>query len=95
LHTTNITLIHKGNTLTTMKDWRPITLCNILYKLISKVNADRLKVVLPKCVFDTQSVFVPSRSILDNALIVIEVINYMKMKMSGTLLEQNVFNIIS
>jgi len=84
LNATNIALIPKGNIQTTMKDRRPITLCNVLYKLISKVLANRLKVMLPKCISDNQSAFVPGRSILDNAMVAIEVIHYMKTKMRGT-----------
>jgi len=40
LNMTNIALIPKGNMQTCMKDWRPIALCNVLYKLISKVPAN-------------------------------------------------------
>jgi len=35
LNSSNITLIPKGNIQTIMKDWRPMTLCNVLYKFIS------------------------------------------------------------
>jgi len=66
-----------------MKDWRPITLCNVLYKLLSKVLENWLKKILHKCIADSQSAFVPGRSILDNALVAIGVVHYMKTKTKG------------
>ncbi|WJX25744.1 hypothetical protein P8452_14757 [Trifolium repens] len=66
-----------------MKDWRPIALCNVLYKIIAKVLANLLKQVLPKCVSTHQSAFVPERSILHNAMVAIEVVHYMRTKTTG------------
>lgn len=83
LNMTNISLIQKGNMMATMKDWRPIALCNVLYKIISKVFANRLKIVLLQYIADTQSTFVSGRSILDNAMVAIEVIHFMKTKTRG------------
>ncbi|XP_058784657.1 uncharacterized protein LOC131659487 [Vicia villosa] len=80
---TNITLIPKGTTQTSMKDWRSIALCNVLYKVIAKVLANRLKKILGKCLSDNQSAFVPGRSILDNAMAAIEVVHHMKTKPKG------------
>lgn len=79
---TNIALIPKGNIQTTMKDWCPISLCNVLYKLISKILANRLKLILSQCISDTQSAFVPCRTILDNATVAIQVIHCMKTRKS-------------
>jgi len=66
-----------------MKDWHPICHCNVLYKLISKVLANRLKVVLSQCISDNQLAFVLGRSILDNAMVMIEVMHFMKTKTRG------------
>jgi len=83
LNITNIALIPKGSSQVSMKDWRPIALCNVLYKIISKVLANRLKNVLSQCISDNQSAFVPGRSILDNAMVAIEVLYFMKAKTRG------------
>jgi hypothetical protein len=83
LNSTNIALIPKGESQKSMKDWRPISLCNVLYKIVAKVLANRLKPVLDKCISENQSAFVPGRSILDNAMAAIEIIHYMKAKTRG------------
>lgn len=79
---TNIALIPKGDSHVSMKDWR-VALCNVVYKIIAKVLANRLKGVLDKYISDNQSAFVPGRSILNNAMVVIELVHHMKSKVSG------------
>jgi hypothetical protein len=83
LNETNICLIPKCDNPISMKDLRPISLCNVLYKMVSKLLANRLKGCLEKCVSEEQSAFVEGRSILDNALIAIEVIHALKRKTKG------------
>jgi hypothetical protein len=80
---TNIVLIPKKDNPETMKDLRPISLCNVLYKIISKVLANRLKPLLPQCISQEQSAFVENRSIIDNVMIASEIIHHMKCKTKG------------
>ncbi|CAL1388599.1 unnamed protein product [Linum trigynum] len=60
-----------------MKDYRPISCCNMLYKGISKLLANRLAQVLPSVISKSQSAFIKGRAISDNILLVSELVrNY-------------------
>lgn len=85
LNSTNITLIPKVDNPSTMKDLRPIALalCNVIYKILSKVLCNRLKSILPDLIDKTQSAFVKGRNIQDNVIIAFEALHSMKRKTRG------------
>ena len=66
---TNICLIPKMAGPNRMTELRPISLCNVGYKIISKVLCQWLKGLLPNLISETQSAFVSGRLISDNILI--------------------------
>ena len=55
--------------------FRPISLCNIGYKIITKIMANRLKHILPYLILENQGGFVNGRKIQDNIILVQEAIH--------------------
>ena len=80
---TYVTLIPKMKNPKKISEFRPISLCNVIYKLISKVLANCLKPLLLSIVSENQSAFQASKVITDNILMAFETLHYMKNHQTG------------
>ncbi|KAF7810428.1 reverse transcriptase [Senna tora] len=78
LNQTHIALIPKVDSPQGFKDYRPISLCNTTYKIISKVLTNRLQTVFPDLITPFQNAFVKGRLIQDNILVASELLHYIK-----------------
>ena len=70
-----ISLQPKSGDLEKLSNWRPITLMCCDYKMLSKVIANRLKVILPDVISKEQFCF-PGRTIVDNNILLRDIIYY-------------------
>lgn len=83
LNAINIVLIPKKKAHALITDLRPISLCNVLVKVINKVAANRLKKTSESVISKNQSAFMAGRLISDNVMVSYEVIHYLKRKRRG------------
>lgn len=80
---TNIALTPKVKHPTSVSDYRPISLCNVSYKIVTKVLANLLKSILDAAISPDQSAFIPNRAITYNSIIAHECIHSIKHLKSG------------
>lgn len=83
MNQTNIVLIPKCEGANQIKQFRPIFLCNVSYKIISKIIANRLQPLLQKIISPYQAAFLKGRFIHDNSIIAHEILHSMRYRKRG------------
>lgn len=82
LNFTLLVLIPKLENPTLLRTYRPISLCNVTYKTITKIIANRIQTILPQLVGPHQTNFVPGRHITENIVVAQEIVHSMYKKTS-------------
>eukprot|EP00253_Pinus_taeda_P003654 PITA_03654 len=88
LNTSFISLIPKQDAALTADKFRPIALCNVVYKIISKVLASRLKPLLPSLISGEKFGYVEGKQILNNIILVHEVVHTLTNKKQAGMIMQ-------
>jgi hypothetical protein len=83
INSTYIALIPKVTGAVFVNEFWPISLCNVVYKIMAKALANQLKGILPRIISKHQSAFVPGRLISDNVLVAYEALHTMATRMKG------------
>ncbi|KAA3470829.1 reverse transcriptase [Gossypium australe] len=82
-NSTDIVLILKTSHPTALVNFRPISLCTVMYKLVTKTIDKWLQDVMGICIDKAQSAFVPGRLISDNVLLAYELLHTFRQKRMG------------
>lgn len=73
-NSTSVTLVPKKLNADKLSDFRPISFCNAVYKVISKILARKLEQILPLWISPSQSAFVQGRLLTENVLLATELV---------------------
>lgn len=79
---TNVFLISKNKNPSNLKYFRPISLCNTTYKIIAKIIAQRLRLIMDKLIGPNEASILKNMQASDNAIVIKEIITHFK-KMEG------------
>ncbi|KAI0506993.1 hypothetical protein KFK09_013111 [Dendrobium nobile] len=82
---TALAIIPKHHNATSISDYRLISLCNTLYKIIAKIIASRMKPIMPLIVKDTQAGFVKSRISTDSILLASDILSLVNKRGVGNI----------
>eukprot|EP00253_Pinus_taeda_P015197 PITA_15197 len=93
IKSSHLALIPKDPNPQSFDRFRPISLCNVSYKIITKILANRLKKILPSLISENQGGFVPRRHITDNVILIQEAIHSsMSRKERGMIIKLDMVN---
>jgi hypothetical protein len=79
---THLVLIPKVNAPEYIYQFQPIGLCNVNYKIVSKIIVKKLNLIMPELISESQSSFIPGRNITDNIIVAQEIVHSIR-KMKG------------
>lgn len=78
INETLIMLIPKVNNPSHLKQFKPISLCNVVYKIITKVIAQQLRVYMSQLIAPNQCSFILGHHLSDNIIIAQEIFHSMR-----------------
>ena len=83
MHHSHVVLIPNKTNPEYITEYQPISLGNVVARVVSKVIANRVKTILPSVISNSQSAFVPTRLITDNTLVAYEMLHRMQKRQKG------------
>ncbi|XP_016178572.1 uncharacterized protein LOC107621038 [Arachis ipaensis] len=75
---TLIVLIPKVEVPSSLRELRPISLCNVIYKIVTKVLVNRFRPFLSEIIGPLQGGFIPGRRMTENIIITQEIMHFMR-----------------
>ena len=80
INQTFVSLIPRVDSPESLRQFRPINLCNVAYKMVTKIIASRFRLLMPQLIAPTQCAFIKGRQGVNNVIIAQEVVHRMRNK---------------